>query len=98
MLSLLKSDFAKDCSTVFSNLGKAKSTEIKSFRVSKVNGETVMEYQVLLIFKKNTPPLTRQWGFSFNSIPMTTIKIDNVDYDTDKLSDEAKAQLVSLQF
>ena len=29
---------------------------------------------------------------------MTTIKIDNVDYDTDKLSDEAKAQLVSLQF
>jgi hypothetical protein len=29
---------------------------------------------------------------------MTTIKIDNVDYDTEKLSDEAKAQLVSLQF
>jgi hypothetical protein len=29
---------------------------------------------------------------------MTQIKIDNVDYDTDKLSDEAKAQLVSLQF
>jgi len=29
---------------------------------------------------------------------MTTIKIDNVDYDTDKLSDEAKAKLVSLQF
>ena len=27
-----------------------------------------------------------------------TSKIDNVDYDTDKLSDEAKAQLVSLQF
>jgi hypothetical protein len=26
------------------------------------------------------------------------IKIDNVDYETDKLSDEAKAQLVSLQF
>ena len=25
-------------------------------------------------------------------------KIDNIDYDTDKLSDEAKAQLVSLQF
>ena len=29
---------------------------------------------------------------------MTTIKIDNIDYDTDKLSEEAKAQLVSLQF
>jgi hypothetical protein len=29
---------------------------------------------------------------------MPTIEIDNVDYDTDKLSDEAKAQLVSLQF
>ena len=29
---------------------------------------------------------------------MPIIKIDNVDYDTDKLSDEAKAQLVSLQF
>ena len=29
---------------------------------------------------------------------MPTIKIDNVDYDTDKLSEEAKAQLVSLQF
>jgi len=29
---------------------------------------------------------------------MPTIKIDNIDYDTDKLSDDAKAQLVSLQF
>ena len=29
---------------------------------------------------------------------MRTIKIDNADYDTDKLTDEAKAQLVSLQF
>jgi hypothetical protein len=28
---------------------------------------------------------------------MTTINIDNIEYDTDKLSDEAKAQLVSLQ-
>jgi hypothetical protein len=29
---------------------------------------------------------------------MPTINIDNVDYDTDKLSDESKAQLESLQF
>ena len=29
---------------------------------------------------------------------MTNLKIDNVNYDTDKLSDEAKAQLVSIQF
>lgn len=29
---------------------------------------------------------------------MPTIKIDNRDYDTDTLSDDAKAQLVSLQF
>jgi len=29
---------------------------------------------------------------------MPTIKIDNVDFDTDKLSDEAKAQLASIQF
>jgi len=29
---------------------------------------------------------------------MTTIKIDDVEYDLDKLSDDAKAQLVSLQF
>ena len=29
---------------------------------------------------------------------MPTIKIDNIDYDIDKLSDEAKAQLVNLQF
>ena len=29
---------------------------------------------------------------------MPTIKIDNVDYETEKLSDEAKAQLVSIQF
>ena len=29
---------------------------------------------------------------------MPTIKIDNVDYDSGELSDEAKAQLVSLQF
>ena len=29
---------------------------------------------------------------------MNTIKIDNVEYDIEKLSDDAKAQLVSLQF
>ena len=29
---------------------------------------------------------------------MPIIKIDNTDYDTDTLSDEAKAQLISLQF
>ena len=29
---------------------------------------------------------------------MPIITIDNVDYDTDTLSDEAKAQLASLQF
>ena len=56
------SDFAKDCNTVFSNLGKAKSTEIKSFKVSKVNGETVMLYQTPLIFKKNNPDDGRSQG------------------------------------
>ena len=29
---------------------------------------------------------------------MTTIEIDNIEYDLDTLSDEAKAQLISLQF
>ena len=29
---------------------------------------------------------------------MTTIKIDNVDYDIDTLSNDAKTQLVSIQF
>ena len=29
---------------------------------------------------------------------MPIIKIDNIDYDTDTLSNDAKAQLVSLQF
>ncbi len=29
---------------------------------------------------------------------MAKISIDNIDYDTDKLSDEAKAQLLSIQF
>jgi hypothetical protein len=29
---------------------------------------------------------------------MPTIKIDNVDYDTATLSNEAKAQLISMQF
>ena len=29
---------------------------------------------------------------------MPIIKIYNIDYDTDTLSDEAKAQLISLQF
>lgn len=29
---------------------------------------------------------------------MTMIKIDNVEYELEKLSDEAKAQLISLQF
>jgi hypothetical protein len=30
--------------------------------------------------------------------PMTTVTIDNKDYDLDSLSDEAKAQLQMLQF
>lgn len=29
---------------------------------------------------------------------MANISIDNVNYDTEKLSDEAKAQLVSIQY
>lgn len=29
---------------------------------------------------------------------MTTINIDNIDYDIDKISTEAKTQLISLQF
>ena len=29
---------------------------------------------------------------------MPIIKIDNIDYDTDTLSDDAKSQLVSMQF
>ena len=29
---------------------------------------------------------------------MTTINIDNVEYDYDKLSEETKAQLISMQF
>ena len=29
---------------------------------------------------------------------MPTIKIDNIDYDTDTLSDDARAQLISMQF
>lgn len=29
---------------------------------------------------------------------MATIKIDDVEYDSDKLSESAKAQVVSLQF
>ena len=29
---------------------------------------------------------------------MASIKIDDVDYDTDKLSEEAKAQIVSIQY
>lgn len=29
---------------------------------------------------------------------MPTIKIDNVDYDTDTLSNDAKAQLINMQF
>jgi hypothetical protein len=49
------SDFAKDCDTVFSNLSKAKSSEVKSFKVSKVNGQSVLVYQTPLIFKKNNP-------------------------------------------
>ena len=29
---------------------------------------------------------------------MPTIKIDDIDYDTDTLSNDAKAQLISMQF
>jgi hypothetical protein len=53
------SDFARDCSTVFSNLGKAKSTETKSFKVLKLNGELVMVYQIPLIYTKNNPDDSR---------------------------------------
>ena len=49
------SDYATDCSTVFSNLSKAKSTEIKSFKILTFNGEKIMVYQVPLIFTKNNP-------------------------------------------
>lgn len=34
----------------------------------------------------------------FKEKPMPTIKIDNIDYDLDSLSDNAKAQLQSIQF
>ena len=33
-----------------------------------------------------------------SGLHMTTIKIDDIEYDTDKLSEEAKAQLASIQF
>ena len=38
--------------------------------------------------------------FSISPIepPMPSITIDNIDYDLDSLSEEAKAQIVSLQF
>ena len=45
-----------------------------------------------------TPPLTRGWGFFIKGPQKITIKIANIDYDTANFSDEAKAQLVSLQF
>ncbi len=35
---------------------------------------------------------------NFRKPPMTTITIDNQDYEIESLSDEVKAQLVSLQF
>ena len=43
---------------------------------------------------------TGKWGklASHSSCDMATIKIDNAEYDTDHLSDDAKAQVVSLQF
>jgi hypothetical protein len=39
-------------------------------------------------------------GVSFyeRTTSMPTIKIDDIEYDLDKLSEEAKAQLVSIQF
>ena len=35
---------------------------------------------------------------SIRGFTMANITIDNVDYDTDKLSEEAKAQIVSIQY
>jgi len=52
------SDF-KDCNTVFSNLSKAKSTEVKKFKLKSVNGETVMVHEIPLMYVKNNPNDTR---------------------------------------
>jgi len=49
------SSFATDCNTVFSNLSKAKSPEVKTFKVLKINGQSVLVYQVPLLFAKNNP-------------------------------------------
>jgi hypothetical protein len=37
-------------------------------------------------------------GFFYERITMTTIKIDNKEYDVESLSEEAKAQLASIRF
>jgi hypothetical protein len=52
-------------------------------------------------FRRDTrPQLCNEEGFFYfdKGIEMPTIKIDEVDYDLDLMSDEAKAQLASIQF
>ena len=45
-----------------------------------------------------TPLPARQWGFSIKEPNIPIVKIDNKEYEFDKLSAEAKGQLQSLQF
>jgi hypothetical protein len=45
-----------------------------------------------------TPLFARRVGFFNERIQMPTITIDNKQYDYDTLSNEAKAQLASIQF
>ena len=46
-----------------------------------------------------SPSLKRGWGFLFaKGLFMTTITIDNKQYELESLSDDAKSQLASIQF
>ncbi len=51
-----------------------------------------------MFIPSNPVPHKGRGFFNERNLCMPIIKIDNIGYDTDKLSDEAKAQLVSLQF
>lgn len=73
---------------------RAKRWHLAPGEVPKVIHEAYQVNQQLMRLHQESVPLQQP----IQAKTMTTIKIDNIDYDLDSLSDDAKAQLQSIQF
>ncbi|MDI3489992.1 MAG: hypothetical protein PWP11_1269 [Thauera sp.] len=73
---------------------RAKRWHLEAGRVGRVIQEVMQVNQLLA--RRHQATLTRNRPSQEKSMPI--IKIDNVEYDFDTLSDDAKARLASIQF